>query len=82
MTDTLKKIFKTFYKYWMKFAHVLGTINGFIILFIFYFIIVGLYAVIKKIIQLFSGSKKQNDGSYWQKKAETGEGMENLKYQF
>lgn len=78
----MKQALKKLYKYWMEFAHVLGTINGFIILFIFYFIVVALYAVVKKIIQLLSGSKKQNAGSYWQKKAEPGEGMENLKYQF
>ena len=66
----------------MQFAHILGTINGFIILFVFYFIIIGLYAVVRVIIQLLSGFKKKNTGSYWQKKEEPGEGMENLKYQF
>lgn len=82
MIDIFKKILKKLYKYWMKFAHVLGTINGFIILFVFYFVIIGLYSVVEKIINLLFGPQKQNAGSYWQKKAEPGEGMENLKYQF
>ncbi len=82
MAASLKKILNKLYKYWMKFAHVLGTINGFIILFLFYFIIIGIYAIVKKILQLMSGSKKHNINSYWQKKRELGEGLENLKYQF
>ena len=78
----MKEILKKLYKYWMKFARILGTINGFIILFVFYFIIIGLYAFVRKILQLVSGFKKQNADSYWQKKQEPGEGLENLKYQF
>jgi len=78
----MKKILNILYKYWMKFAHVLGTINGFIILFVFYFVIIGLYALPQKVARLISGSKKYNVDSCWSKKRELGEGLENLKYQF
>ena len=66
----------------MKFAHVLGTINGFILLFIFYFVIIGIYALAQQIIKLFFGKKIKKDNSYWQKKEELGDGLENLTYQF
>ncbi len=76
----MKKFFNIVYKYWMKFAHVLATINGFIILFAFYFIIIGLYAIVQKVIKLFS--KEVRPESYWHTKEETGEGIEDLTYQF
>lgn len=78
----MKKLLKKLYKYWMKFAHILGTINGFIILFVFYFVIIGVYALLQQIIKLVSWSRKSNAVSYWHKKEEPGEGLENLKFQF
>lgn len=80
--STMKEILKKLYKYWMKFAHVLGTINGFIILFFFYVVIIGLYAFAQKTIRLIFGLKKQAKGSFWKQKEELGEGLDHLKYQF
>lgn len=78
----MKEVLKKLYKYWMKFARVLGTINGFMILFVFYFFIIGLYSLVIKTMKLISGSQKQHPDSYWQKKGDLGDGLENLKYQF
>ena len=81
----LKKIGKVLYKYWMKFAHVLGTINGFIILFVFYFVIIGLYALVQKSIMLISRlvtREKKNEPTFWKQKMEKGDGLDHLKYQF
>lgn len=78
----MKEILKKLYKYWMKFAHILGTINGFIILFIFYFVIIGLYALAQKSIMAFVGLKKQTRGSFWNQKTELGEGLGHLRNQF
>ena len=76
MSEILKKI----YKYWMKFAHVLGTINGFIILFVFYFVIIGLYALPARLIRLFK--KKNSNDTFWKEKEHPSEELENLKFQF
>jgi hypothetical protein len=61
----LVKIWKGFKNGWMKFAHTLGRINTNILLTIFYFILIGIYAIIiglpKKIIQLISKKPK----TYW-----------------
>lgn len=61
---------KAFKKGWMTFAHGLGVVNTTILLSVVYFIFVGIYAVIAKIIKvvLFPFRKKQS--SYWISKQE------------
>ncbi|MFA5062264.1 MAG: hypothetical protein WC526_03910 [Patescibacteria group bacterium] len=77
----MKNFFKTLYKYWMKFSHVLGTISGFIILTVFYFIIIGLYALPFGLVRLLKGHKNQ-PLSYWKIKENRPADLENLKFQF
>jgi hypothetical protein len=78
------KIGKTLYSYWMKFAHVLGTINGFIILLVVYFVVIGVYAIIfflvKSIIRLFS--KKKDNNSFWKHKELEEINITHVKFQF
>lgn len=78
----INKLAKIAYKYWMKFAHILGTINGFIILFVFYFAIIGVYAIVSNVIKLFLGPKGIEANSCWKKKIELAGGLDSLKYQF
>lgn len=60
-------MWKTIYKYWMKFAHVLGAINGRILLFIFYFVVVGIYSIISLPFVLIKKRKERRTykESYW-----------------
>lgn len=74
-------VFKLLYAYWMKFAKVLATINSFIILFVFYFVIIGIYALVGKIFR-FLARKDGVVNSFWSSKEELGEGLEDLKFQF
>lgn len=78
----MKNLLKVLYKYWMKFAHVLATINGFIILFLFYLVIIGLYALPYKMVMLFLRKKQVAHATFWKEKEDPGEGMEHLTYQF
>jgi|GEM_PF-2048886 hypothetical protein len=78
----IHSFFKLVYAYWMKFAKVLATINSFIILFVFYFIIIGIYAVIGKLVSFFLAKNQKMDSSFWSAKEELGNGLEDLKYQF
>jgi hypothetical protein len=61
----LGKIWKGLKKGWMKFAHTLGRINTTILLSIFYFVLVGIYAIIigipKKIILIL----RKQPTTYW-----------------
>lgn len=81
MLATIKKFLKFLYKWWMKFAVLLGTINGFIILTLFYFIIIGLYALPHHLIKLFKKPNK-NAATYWKKKENSVQVSESVKYQF
>ena len=79
----LKKVGSFLYKYWMKFAHLLGTINGAIILSAFYIVVIGLYCIVLKTMRLFRRRSKDAPVSYWQDKTTLGEkNLESVKYQF
>jgi len=76
----MKKYWKLFLKYWMKFAHILGTINGYLILTLIYFVVLGLYAIPYRLWMLLSKPKQVT--SYWQKKEHTALDKESATYQF
>jgi hypothetical protein len=57
----------------MKFAHILGAINGRVLLFIFYFLVIGIYSIVSFPFKLFkkkkSGeSKNTSENTYWVEK--------------
>lgn len=81
MLKRAHNLLKLLYAYWMKFAKVLATVNSFIILFIFYFVIIGVYALVGKIFRFFT-QKNNTVDSFWSPKEKLGEGLEDLKYQF
>ena len=64
----------------MKFAHVLGVINGTIILTVLFFTMVGIYALIRKVLGLFR--PKQKDESFWVKRRLRPPTIEEMKRQF
>ncbi|MFC1655994.1 hypothetical protein ACFL3C_03935 [Patescibacteria group bacterium] len=61
----LKKIWNGFKKGWMKFAHVLGVINTTILLTIFYFVLIGVYAIITNIFKLITFPFRKKSDTYW-----------------
>ena len=61
----LKKIWIGFKKGWMKFAHTLGRINTTILLTILYFVIIGIYSIIARIIKLITLPFKKEPQTYW-----------------
>ena len=75
------KILKLLYKYWMKFAHLLATVNGFIILSLFYIVVIGLYSLPLHVIKLFTG-KKETPASFWQEKNKEEKTLDQARYQF
>ena len=72
------KILKQLYKYWMKFAHLLGTVNGYIILTLFYVFVIGIYALPKKIFS----RKRSGDLTYWDDKKNDSDPFSRAKFQF
>ena len=76
----VKKIFKKFYTYWMKFAYILGEVNSKIIFTGLFFIVFGIYSLIARLLNLFKKNPPQT--SYWVNKKYKEPTMENLKKQF
>lgn len=76
-----KRIGKIFYKYWMKFAHILGTVNGYILLTFFYFVIIGFYAIPRGIFKFFFRDKDRNV-TFWKEKKDEDVSIETLSRQF
>lgn len=63
--NILKKIWGGFKKGWMKFAHVVGVINTTILLSIFYFILIGIYAIISNFFKLLAMPFRKKPDTYW-----------------
>jgi len=76
----MKKAFQALKKYWMKFAHFIGNVNSKIIFTIIFFIFIGIYALIAKIIHWFARNKTKE--SYWEKKKYTKPTLESLGKQY
>jgi hypothetical protein len=72
------KYLKKLYRLWLKFGLLLGTINGFIILSIFYVVIIGLYAIPSKLFK----KKKIVLGTFWKDKEDKVHSIDICKYQF
>ena len=59
----LWNFFNKIWQGWKRIARTVAKVNSYIILTLFYFLIIGPIALIKKIIDLFS--KKVSEESYW-----------------
>lgn len=68
---------KTFYAAWMRFSHILGRIMSTILLTILWVIVFGLYAIVLKIMKLFS--KKPSSDTYW---IDVSKDSTDMQYQF
>ncbi|HEY4517500.1 MAG TPA: hypothetical protein VJI74_01255 [Candidatus Paceibacterota bacterium] len=65
----------------MKFAHVLGVVNGVIILTLLFCTMVGIYALVRKVIALFSKGGEMPK-SFWNTRRPRPATMEELRRQF
>lgn len=79
-----KNFFKLFYKYWMKFALILGTINGYIILTLIYFVVLGIYGIFYQIIKALRRlfRKETEPQTFWKQKEIQEVTLEKVRYQF
>lgn len=59
----MRQLLRTFYRYWMRFAHVLGWINSRILLTIFFLVVFGPIAIIRLLYRLTRRSSDRD--SYW-----------------
>lgn len=61
--QSLKAALRPLYDAWMTFAHVLGWINGRIILTALYVVVIGPYAVVRRIGLVFT--RRSAPSTYW-----------------
>lgn len=54
MLQTLTVWLAPLYRAWMKFAHILGVVNGTIILTILFVVLIGPIATLRRLYQLFA----------------------------
>lgn len=79
----MKKVLSVIYSWWMKFARVLGKIQTTVILFVIYFIGVGMTSMISFILRKDFLDKKFVDAeSYWRNRTGEASTIENCKRQF
>lgn len=65
------------YDLWMRFSHVLGRIMSSILLTILWIVVFGLYAIVLKVMRLFS--KKISSDTYW---IDVSKDSTDMQYQF
>ncbi len=67
MFDSIKSFFKLIYRYWMKFAHVLGWVNTRVILSVFYLVILTPVGLLLKVFKKDLLEEKINpaESTYW-----------------
>jgi len=70
---------QTLYRAWMKFAHVLGTINGYVLFTIIYVLGVGAYALGLSVTQLV---RRQSREPRWEPKPPLDTSLHTMKRQF
>lgn len=74
---------KKFWVFWKKFAHRLAIIQTTIILTLFYFLMIGVFALVAKLLgkDLLDKKWKQNK-SFWKEKEKLSMAVENARRQF
>lgn len=66
---TIKAIWRTIYGLWMKLAYLLGTINRFIFMTIFYWVIIDLTNLVLRILRVdLLDRRMQSQPSYYKDK--------------
>jgi len=61
----MKSILKKFYQLWLKFGHILGTINAFIIMTALYFVVIGPISILLRIFGVDVMIRKRPAETNW-----------------
>ncbi len=81
--NLLKTIWKTFYHYWMKLAHAMGWVNTRILLFLFFYLLLGPMALIARAFgKNFYDDNPKGSPSYWHLRPEPAFSKESCRRQF
>jgi hypothetical protein len=81
--DQLKTIGQFLKRWWMAFAHALGWVNTRVILTIFYLVIIGIPAIVLKLIRKDLLHRKYlTDSSYWISKEPMKHTLDEARHQF
>lgn len=69
---------------WKRFAHVLGVVNTHLVLFVTYWVVFGIVAVVLKLLRkdYLRLRWKGRDGSYWLDREPDVDSIERARYQF
>ena len=78
----IKKLWKIFRPYWMKFAHVVGEVNQSILLGVLYFLVIGIYSLFLKIINILKYFLGKKPTTMWQDFTENQDNLEALEKSF
>jgi len=69
--NVLKAIGKRLYAGWMKFAYLLGTVNRYILMTVFYWVIIDLVNIVLRIMRIdLLDRRVRPRPSYWHEKVE------------
>ncbi len=80
---TVVNIFRTLKRWWMKFAKALGWVNTRLILSVLYFIVMGIGAIVIKVLRIdLLHKRSRNEASYWRPKEKVTHSLEQAKHQF
>jgi hypothetical protein len=64
--NILKKIWRTVYGAWMRFAHVLGIVNRFILMTVFYWVIIDITNLVLRLFRIdLLNRRLRPQPSYW-----------------
>ncbi len=80
---TPKRLWKIFYRYWMKFAHAFGALNTRLLLTVVYLVAIGPGALFLRLVgkDLLDKSMRRTQSS-WHQKPDSESAVENSRYPF
>lgn len=81
--NTMRKVLKTLWALWKKFAHLVGVVNTTLLLFLTYVVLFGLLSTMLRLLGKDPLNKRRRDRpSFWVPKEPADEGVERYRYSF
>jgi predicted membrane protein len=82
--DEMNNIFRTIKRLWLLFAHMLGKVNTILLLFLVYFVVIGIMSIIVRLFRKDLLQKKMDydQASYWQTRVTSEQTLDRSKFQF
>ena len=77
-------VLRSLWALWKKVAHRIGVVNSTILLFLFYFLILGPFALLVRLFRpdLLHTRARRNEVSYWQTLSGEDKSLDDFKYPF